>query len=678
VRIGVVRATLHLGGLWALAFAQPLLGLLGHQAEFFVARGSTPSDILVLAIGYGLLPPLVGGVAVWAAGLVHPLLGWGLYLGLVALLVAALALPPAADLLDGSAAAVVLALLVGAAVAVAVARRPEPGALLTALGPAPLVVVALFLVFSPVSELVRGGEASGSVGGPAHSQTPILHVILDELPVTTVVGRDGRIDARRFPNLARLARDATWYRHATTTADSTLEAVPLQLTGLEPHVGDLPTSADHPRNLFTLFSRSHHPIVAEPITDLCPSRLCAEPADRAAVRLRALASDLGIVIRHQLLPAALTRGLPPIDRTWSGFAPASDGPVSQASADRLRTSLGAAVGDDLRRRDDAGAVARITRALRAPHARPPLVFAHLTVPHAPWRFLPDGGRYVVHGRDPPGLSAKSWLPQQWQVDQAFQRHVLQAQYADTLLGRLLDAFRAAGLYDRAVIVVTSDHGASFTAGERRRSVTDGNVGEIAGVPFVVKLPGQRHGRVDDRAVRTVDVLPTIARAAGVRVPWDPDGRPAGERPVDPRARIAISHAGAPGSAPRLAAVLAAQRRRNAHETLVLASGTYAVGPRPDLLGRAAPTGRPSAEGPRATVAAGGGALVSGRLSRVATGTVLAIAVDGRVRATTRAYPEYDGWRYQALVPPGAVAGGRHAVTILTVGPGDRLRPIGGA
>src|SRR6185437_1025081 len=103
--------------------------------------------------------------------------------------------------------------------------------------------------------------------------TPILHVILDELPVTTVVGSDGRLDARRFPNLARLARDATWYRHATTVADNTLEAVPLQLTGLMPHVGDLPTSADHPRNLFTLFGRSHRMLAAEPVTDLCPRRL---------------------------------------------------------------------------------------------------------------------------------------------------------------------------------------------------------------------------------------------------------------------------------------------------------------------------------------------------------------------------------------------------------------------
>ena len=39
--IGFRRAALHLGGLWALAFAQPLFDLLGENAQFFVARGST-------------------------------------------------------------------------------------------------------------------------------------------------------------------------------------------------------------------------------------------------------------------------------------------------------------------------------------------------------------------------------------------------------------------------------------------------------------------------------------------------------------------------------------------------------------------------------------------------------------------------------------------------------------
>jgi hypothetical protein len=74
--IGFRRAALHLGGLWALAFAQPLLDLLGRNAEFFVARGSTTGDILLLAFGYVLVPPLVCAGVVWGLGRIRPQLGW--------------------------------------------------------------------------------------------------------------------------------------------------------------------------------------------------------------------------------------------------------------------------------------------------------------------------------------------------------------------------------------------------------------------------------------------------------------------------------------------------------------------------------------------------------------------------------------------------------------------------
>ena len=69
------RAALHLGGLWALAFAQPLLDLLGRNAQFFVARGSTTGDILALAFGYVLVPPLLGALLIWALGRIRPALG---------------------------------------------------------------------------------------------------------------------------------------------------------------------------------------------------------------------------------------------------------------------------------------------------------------------------------------------------------------------------------------------------------------------------------------------------------------------------------------------------------------------------------------------------------------------------------------------------------------------------
>ena len=70
-------------------------------------------------------------------------------------------------------------------------------------------------------------------------------------------GPDGHIDAARYPNFARLARDATWYRNATTVADYTERAVPALLTGDRPTTAALPIASDHPESLFTLLGGNY-------------------------------------------------------------------------------------------------------------------------------------------------------------------------------------------------------------------------------------------------------------------------------------------------------------------------------------------------------------------------------------------------------------------------------------
>ena len=226
-----------------------------------------------------------------------------------------------------------------------------------------------------------------------------------------------------------------------------------------------------------------------------------------------------------------------------------------------------------------------------------------------------------------------------------------------------------------MIVVTADHGAAFTTGQPRRPANRANVGVIAPVPFFVKLPGQPDGRVDDRAVRTIDVLPTIAKAAGVRLPWKADGIPADEREVDPEAPIDISHMGEPVLTEALGSVLAKRRAREEVEARLLRDGVYAIGPRPELIGRrvAVPSG-----GKHVTVDNANGVLpsfVSGRVEGLEPGTVLAVAVNGRVQATTRAYRDGGRSVFAALVPPSSLREGRNAVSVFEVLAGGELRPL---
>jgi arylsulfatase A-like enzyme len=90
--------------------------------------------------------------------------------------------------------------------------------------------------------------------------------------------------------------------------------------------------------------------------------------------------------------------------------------------------------------------------------------------------------------------------------------------ADRWLGRFLDLLRAQGLYDQALIVLTSDHGEEL--GDRDpRHIYDQHghtlYEELLRVPLIVKLPGQEHAGSRVSAVtRAVDVMPTVLDLLG--------------------------------------------------------------------------------------------------------------------------------------------------------------------
>lgn len=665
---------LHLGALWAFAFVQPLFDLLGGQAQFFIARGSTPADIVIFAVVFTVLPPAALALAVWLLERVRPALGWGLQLVLVGVLVAAIVLPPAADLLAGSTVSVGLAALVGTGAAALYARAAAVRSFATVLSPAPALFLVLFLAFSPVSELVLPAGAAGAVAVAARSDTPVVMVVFDELPATSLMDARGRIDGRRFPAFASVAADATWYRDATTVAGRTTEALPALLTGRRPREDELPTTAYHPRSLFTLLGRSHDLEVVEPITDVCPRELCRETRPAIGSRLRALASDLRVVSAHLLLPDDVRTSLPPIDRTWQGFA--DGGAPAPAATAGQRSALKDAVGHALLDAAPTRGFAKMLRAVEDPGPRPPLLFLHTTLPHAPWQYLHDGRRYSVEGAAIPGLVDSRWEGPQWLADQGFQRHLVQTQYADRLLGRLLERLRSTGLYDRALVVVTADHGVSFRTGDWRRKPTPTNLGGVASVPLFVKPPGQRDARVEAGAVRTIDVLPTIAQELGIELPGPVDGVPAAERDSDPATPIEVPDSYQGGTTGSFGAFVRQLDERLHYQRSLIEADPYAMGPRPRLVGRR-PGGVEAGPGRvRLDAGAARSGFVSGTVSGLAAGTELAVTVDGRIEATTRVDGSSgDRPRFGALIPPRALDAGPNRIGVLEIAPGGRLTAL---
>jgi arylsulfatase A-like enzyme/Flp pilus assembly protein TadD len=90
--------------------------------------------------------------------------------------------------------------------------------------------------------------------------------------------------------------------------------------------------------------------------------------------------------------------------------------------------------------------------------------------------------------------------------------------ADHIVGQLIDELKSLGVYDRALVVLLSDHGEGLgDHGEEEHGVLLYN--EAIHVPLIVKLPkSQRSGGTTARPVQLLDVAPTVLGLLGLEVP----------------------------------------------------------------------------------------------------------------------------------------------------------------
>ena len=167
----------------------------------------------------------------------------------------------------------------------------------------------------------------------------------------------------------------------------------------------------------------------------------------------------------------------------------------------------------------------------SPSDAPTLDFLHLLLPHQPWRYLPTLQDTEYPSDDSARRRANifNW-GSDWAANLGRERHVLQVQALDSILGQIFDKLERIGAWDDSVVVVTADHGAAFTVGEPIRWISKKNAAEILWTPLFVKAPGQKTGVVDDRPMESIDVMPTIADHLRVEIPWRVDGVSAKGRP----------------------------------------------------------------------------------------------------------------------------------------------------
>ena len=684
--------SLQILGLSAIAVAQPLLYLLGQGPQFFIAHRASPVDLLLVVAALVLVLPGVLLVVIRVAGCfgeraLHAASG-----AAVAILAGAVAMQVVKHAgVQNWTLGVPLAVASGALAALAYFRSETVRSLATALSLSVLVVPILFFSRPAVWRLVAPpadpgrNEMRRRPGAPPPG--PVLLVILDEVPLLSLLDAENKIDPVLYPNFARLASDGVWFRNATAVSDDTRWAVPAILSGKYPQAALQPTRADYPETLFTLLERSHRLEVVEAVTNLCQSVVCHGPRESLGSRLSAMADDLRILYLHLLLTNDLRKHLPALTTDWArwGVKGAVEEHRRRATPpDRRATNL------------------QVARAfgewISAADAQPTFYFLHTLLAHSPWQWLPTGQKNTTRTpvpADPDGTTHETWAAAQY-----YQRHLMQTEIVDAVLGSYIERLKEAGLYERCLVVVTADHGVSFRPGSPRRDFTEETSAEMMRVPLVIKFPAGQPGvpgttviagqTVSDRNAETVDIAPTVIDALGVEVPWTIDGASL-RRPLAEERRsktVVFDHEGharpfgaeGPDLGPSLQRKIA-----------LFGSGgnPFRVPRAPEFSGL---VGRPVAGLP---VASGGAAVTIDSLSsfldfhptpdaapfdvggRFAGGPVaavryVAVAVNGTIRAVTRTWESEPG-RWLATPPLDAWRTGHNDLDVFLVS-GNDSRP----
>jgi hypothetical protein len=500
-RLRLVLLPLALCG---FAVAQPVYNLLLQTPVFLVARQNTQTDVWALVLLLSFFLPLVLVLPAWLAHRRWPVFSswwcWAISSVFAALFVAQLMQESLGMFLW---VYIGLASVFGIAIAwlLLFSRWSVLGTILAAMA---ILFPVWFLLFSPVLEQVDNYAVVATDRiNPEQPLPDIVFVLLDELPLATLVDNQGQIDELLFPGFARLQSMSNWYVNTTSVSDGTVAAVPAILTSRYPDEKRTGlTVATHPINLFTILRHHYAYNVAEAVTRFCPQALCPRTGPGSYSRKKALLLDMAAIYLHRVVPDRWATSLPAVSNNWSGFFAERqvffpEGWLKHAGA---QTEI-----------DRPGYFNRFTESIRKSD-EPVLNFMHILFPHEPNAYFPSGENYgLVWMR---GQMKELWGDVEWGIISGKQRHYLQVQYADQLLNNLLDRLQDQRMLDESLIIVVADHGISFALNDTRRALSGINKAALLRVPLFIKLPGQTQGQRINRPTMTIDILPTMLAALG--------------------------------------------------------------------------------------------------------------------------------------------------------------------
>lgn len=462
------------GAAWAAFCGAGFAGFLAARA--FHAGNSAASGIVI-----GVL---ASAGAFWAAGRISPSRARAILLAspwLVASLVAIQLLKrisePAGWGLPHAAWAGVCAVLTAALLTWSLLR---PDSVRLARGP---LIGAALIVALGVSAPFSGGvheTPARPLDGASPGAGPIVLLTIDTLRRDAVhFGTDGPT-----PSLAELARDSVVFERAYSTSSWTKPAMASMLTGLSPQVHQLRAINEG------------LPLEAPTLAEMLAAAGYRTEAVGSNRLLSAFESDGSFARgfeRYEMYPLQGTR-IPNLIGASLARAVLFDLMGFEANSEQLTEAA--------------------VRRLRENASSAFFLWLHYYDPHSPYapplEFLPSGAplrSFTVHEADPTAFDPAAREPVKALYD-------AETRWVDDQVGRIVEELKRLGLYDEAVLIVSSDHGEEFWEHGR---LDHGHTlyDELLGATLIVKLPrSRRTGRID-RTISTLRIAPTVLDLAGV-------------------------------------------------------------------------------------------------------------------------------------------------------------------
>jgi arylsulfatase A-like enzyme len=317
------------------------------------------------------------------------------------------------------------------------------------------------------------------------------------------------------PQLEEFAKDALVFTQARTTAGWTLPGHASMLTGMYPsrHGAHLAggfqggQSIDGRRNVA-------FPLAADKTTMTEVLRDRGYHTGAFVSNFSYLYRDFGLAQGFNIYddkPGLLMRLKPPVVRFVQRFSPGFCLKPFRSARDINASSL---VWLDAQAKD-----------------RPAFVFLNYMEPHQPWLAPAPFDQWVWGLPEAHALATQNLYTHEVkdftkeQLDFIVANYDGQVAAMDHAFGELIEALKARGRYENALIIVTADHGELLgdhgQVGHMGRMLYEG----LLHIPMIVKFPGEDRprGRVDT-PVQNLDVPPTALTIAGAPIPAGVQGQ----------------------------------------------------------------------------------------------------------------------------------------------------------